>query len=208
MQSRMGLVPGMWVAVSADIWSLTACRVGISGHFLHGGFGFSSHTHGLALDFVQGVTVVLADGSVVKASSTSNTDLFWGIKGAGSNFGIVASWELGTFEAPASLTKFNVSLGWTRDTAVAGLEAVERYARNVQPREVNFRVGDYKRGQPVIEGLYYGRPAEWRKAFQPLLDTLPQGYTVPEPEVLTWIQAVLAYSDQDDVDWIHSTPVS
>jgi FAD/FMN-containing dehydrogenase len=160
------------------------------------------------LDFVQGVTVVLADGSVKEASSTSNADLFWGIKGAGSNFGIVASWNLSTFEAPDSLTRFGVTLGWTKDTAVAGLEAVERYIKNDQPREVNFRVSDYNKGKPVVEGLYYGTPAQWREAFQPLLDTLPEGYSVAEPQVLTWIQAVVAYSDHDDIDWTHPSPVS
>lgn len=48
----------------------TCPGVGVSGHFLHGGFGFSSHMHGLALDFIDSVTVVLADGRVVEASST------------------------------------------------------------------------------------------------------------------------------------------
>ncbi|KAF1980240.1 carbohydrate oxidase from Microdochium Nivale in complex with substrate analogue [Bimuria novae-zelandiae CBS 107.79] len=184
----------------------TCPGVGVSGHFLHGGFGFSSHMHGLAVDFIQSVDVVLADGSVKTASSTSNADLFWGLKGAGSNFGIVASYKLSTFAAPQTLTKFGVSLGWTKDTAVAGLEAVEKYAKNIQPREVNFRIGDYNKGQPGIEGLYYGTPAQWRTAFQPLLDTLPKGYTISEPQTLNWIQAVIAYSNYDEVDWIHPSP--
>ncbi|KAL5371241.1 hypothetical protein DPSP01_014403 [Paraphaeosphaeria sporulosa] len=184
----------------------TCPGVGVSGHFLHGGFGFSSHTHGLALDFVQSVSVVLADGTLVEASDSSNADLFWGIKGAGSNFGIVASWKLRTFPAPKILTRFGVSLGWTKNNAVAGLEAVERYIRENQPREVNFRIGDYHKGQPVIEGLYYGAPAEWRKAFQPLLDTLPKGYNVLEAEAVSWIEAVIAYSDHTDIDWINPSP--
>ncbi|KAF2686057.1 Glucooligosaccharide oxidase [Lentithecium fluviatile CBS 122367] len=184
----------------------TCPGVGISGHFLHGGFGFSSHMHGLALDFVDSVTVVLADGRVVEASSTENSDLLWGIKGAGSNFGIVASWKLRTFEAPKVLTRFGVSLGWNKSTAVAGLEAVEKYAKNDQPREVNFRIGDYNKGQPGIEGLYYGTPEQWRKAFQPLLDTLPTGYNVSEPQTLNWIQAVISYSNYDNVDWTTPSP--
>ncbi|PVH96055.1 Glucooligosaccharide oxidase [Periconia macrospinosa] len=184
----------------------TCPGVGVSGHFLHGGFGFSSHMHGLALDFVQSVDVVLADGTVKTASSSSNSDLFWGIKGAGSNFGIVASWKLSTFAAPATLTKFGVTLGWNKNNAVAGLQAVENYVKNVQPREVNFRIGDYNKGQPGIEGLYYGTPAQWKTAFQPLLDTLPSGYTVQPTQQLNWIQAVIAYSNYDDVDWIHPSP--
>jgi len=189
---------------SADIFS-----VGVSGHFLHGGFGFSSHMHGLALDFVDSVTVVLADGSVVEASKTKNSDLLWGIKGAGSNFGIVASWKLSTYEAPSVLTRFGVPLGWTnKTTAIAGLDAVEKYAKNIMPREVNFRIGDYGKGQAQIEGLYYGTPEQWRKAFQPLLNTLPQTYTVNPPQSLNWIEAVISYSNYDTVDWITPSPVS
>jgi FAD/FMN-containing dehydrogenase len=185
----------------------TCPGVGVSGHFLHGGFGFSSHMHGLALDSVDSVTVVLADGSVVEASSTKNSDLLWGVKGAGSNFGIVASWKLKTYEAPSVLTRFGVSLGWTKDNAVAGLEAVEKYAKNIMPREVNFRIGAYA-GDAGIEGLYYGTPEQWKVAFQPLLDTLPKTYTVADPQPLNWIDAVISYSNYDNVDWIHPSPVS
>ncbi|CAI6337596.1 unnamed protein product [Periconia digitata] len=184
----------------------TCPGVGVSGHFTHGGFGFSSHMHGLALDSIQSVEIVLADGSVKTASSTENSDLLWGVKGAGSNFGIVASWKLSTFAAPQVLTRFGVSLGWTKDNAVAGLEAVEEYVRNVQPREVNFRIGDYNKGQPGIEGLYYGTAEEWEVAFKPLLDTLPEGYEIAEPQQLNWIQSVISYSNYDEVDWIHPSP--
>ncbi len=46
---------------------------------------------GAACHAVQSATVVLAEGSVVVASATENPDLFWAIRGAGGNFGVVAS---------------------------------------------------------------------------------------------------------------------
>lgn len=38
---------------------------------------------------IHQVTVVTADGSVLVANENENTDLFWGVRGGGSNFGIV-----------------------------------------------------------------------------------------------------------------------
>jgi FAD/FMN-containing dehydrogenase len=43
----------------------------------HGGFGFASRMWGLTLDTVLAVEVVLANGTLVKASETQNADLFW-----------------------------------------------------------------------------------------------------------------------------------
>ncbi|KAK3387771.1 carbohydrate oxidase from Microdochium Nivale in complex with substrate analogue [Podospora didyma] len=185
----------------------TCPGVGISGHFLHGGFGFSSHRHGLALDSVVGATVVLADGSIVEASEKKNSDLFWALRGAGSNFGIVASWRLKTFEAPATLTWFGVSLGWTQSTAVAGLEALEKYARNVMPKEINFRVSDYNRGSPGIEGLYYGTDAEMRAAIAPLLATAAPLANITDSHTVNWLEAAVHYSFSDTgIDWVLPSP--
>jgi hypothetical protein len=165
--------------------------------------------HGLALDFIDSVTVVLADGRIVEASNSKNQDLLWGIKGAGSNFGIVASWNLRTYEAPKTLTRFGVSLGWkNKTTAVAGLKAVEAYIKDVMPREVNFRVADYGGGGAGIEGLYYGNDDKWRAAFDPLLKTLPAGWNITALEEVDWITSVLRYSNYDEIDWITPSPVS
>lgn len=183
-------------------------RVGLSGHFLHGGFGFSSHKHGLALDAVVGATVVLADGSIVEASETQHPDLFWALRGAGSNFGIVASWRLKTFEAPTTLTWFSVSLGWNHSTAVAGLEALENYARDVMPRELNFRVSVYDRVNPGIEGLYYGTDAEMRAAIAPLLEKAAPLANITESHTVDWLQAAVHYGLSDNIDWIMPSPVS
>jgi len=48
-----------------------------------------SGAHGYVVDNVVQVSIVTADGSIRTASSTENTDLFWGIRGGGCNFGVV-----------------------------------------------------------------------------------------------------------------------
>jgi FAD/FMN-containing dehydrogenase len=66
---------------------------GISGLTLGGGLGWLMAKYGLALDNLRSAEMVMADGSVTRASADENADLFWAIRGGGGNFGIAASLE-------------------------------------------------------------------------------------------------------------------
>jgi FAD/FMN-containing dehydrogenase len=48
--------------------------------------------------------VVIANGTLVEVSKDKNTDLFWALRGAGHNFGIVTSFELNTHDIPSNWT--------------------------------------------------------------------------------------------------------
>src|SRR5262249_13490749 len=60
---------------------------------LGGGFSWLVGKHGLAMDNLLRVDIVTADGRFLTASSTQNSDLFWGVCGGGGNFGVVTSLE-------------------------------------------------------------------------------------------------------------------
>ena len=66
---------------------------GIAGLTLGGGLGWLMPKYGLALDNLRSAEMVMADGSVTRASAAENEDLFWAIRGGGGNFGIAASFE-------------------------------------------------------------------------------------------------------------------
>src|SRR5262245_2975827 len=66
---------------------------GIAGLTLGGGLGWLMSKYGLALDNLRSVDLVMADGSVTRASADENPDLFWAVRGGGGNFGIATSFE-------------------------------------------------------------------------------------------------------------------
>jgi FAD/FMN-containing dehydrogenase len=68
-------------------------HTGIAGLTLGGGLGYLMGKHGAVCDNLLSVEVVTADGEVVTASEDVNPELFWAIRGAGANFGVVTSFR-------------------------------------------------------------------------------------------------------------------
>jgi hypothetical protein len=121
----------------------TINHTGVGGLLLGGGYGFLTGEHGLALDNLVQATVVTARGDILTASSTENPDLFWALRGAGCNFGVV--------------TEFVLRLHPQRRTVFAGIIA---YPPPAIPKAVSVLGNSWKIGLSDKECVIYAQTAD------------------------------------------------
>jgi FAD/FMN-containing dehydrogenase len=101
--------------------------VGVGGLTLTGGIGWKVRKYGLALDQLVAAEVVIANGTVVKASAQENPELFWAIRGGGGNFGIVTSFE---FAAHPTTDVFYGKITFPMSEAASVLQGWADYLRS------------------------------------------------------------------------------
>ncbi|KAF6803641.1 FAD binding domain-containing protein [Colletotrichum sojae] len=74
--------------------------IGVPGLTLIGGVSYFLNKYGFSMDNILSYDVVLGNGTQVVASNASNPELFWALKGGGSNFGIVTKFVMKTYNIP------------------------------------------------------------------------------------------------------------
>lgn len=82
---------------------------------LGGGHGWNQGRYGLGLDQFVEANVVLGDGSLLTVSDESHPDLFWALRGAGHNFGIVTSVRYKVYDVPEDNTWVVSKYTYTQD---------------------------------------------------------------------------------------------
>ena len=106
------------------------------GAALGGGLGRYQGFYGLLADNIIDVDLVLADGTTITVSDSSHSDLFWALKGAGHNFGIVTRFTLKTYESPVQDWYF-AQFVFTQDKLERFVAAVNQMMNHgTQPKEL------------------------------------------------------------------------
>ena len=108
-------------------------EVGVAGLTLGGGLGYLTRRFGWTVDNLLEVEIVTADGEVRRASRDENADLFWAIRGAGANLGVVTSFTFRLHEVGP--TVYGGLVAWPFERAQEILEAYRALTAQA-PREL------------------------------------------------------------------------
>ncbi|MEU5562579.1 LLM class flavin-dependent oxidoreductase [Micromonospora musae] len=180
------LAPYGWALTSGDYGG-----VGVGGLATAAGVGWLARKHGLTIDHLRAVELVLADGRVARASETENPDLFWAVRGAGANFGVVTAFEFEVDEVgPVGWAQFALDAG-----DPAGLLTRWGAAVEAAPRDLTSAIimGPPRLGQPAVAQVMAmvdsDDPATIVAQLQPLADVAP-GYD--QQVVITSYASVMA----------------
>jgi FAD/FMN-containing dehydrogenase len=96
-------------------------EVGVAGLTLGGGLGYLTRRFGWTVDSLREVEIVTADGRVRRASREEHPDLFWAVRGAGANFGVVTTFTFDLY--PVGPEVYGGLIGWPFDRADEILKA-------------------------------------------------------------------------------------
>lgn len=173
---------------------------GIAGLTLGGGFGYLARKHGLTCDNLLSADLVTADGRLLTASPSENSDLFWGLRGGGGNFGIVTSFEFRLHEVA-------LVLGGRMVYPLAQAPQVLRFYREwvrrapdemftiaaflTAPQAAN--VPEHLHGTTVLSLIvcYSGAPEEGERILQPLKRFQPPAVDTVAVTPYTAMQTIL-----------------
>ena len=153
-------------------------HTGAGGLILGGGTGWLTRRFGLSCDNVASFTLVTADGSLLRAHSKENEELFWALRGGGGNFGVVTEFELKLHP----LTSVVLAEGLTRETDIRKLLECWRDFMADGPSDLKWnldlrlapnqeKVPAELRGRPVAGSslVWTGAPDAAQSYFQPAL---------------------------------------
>ncbi|RYP04524.1 hypothetical protein DL764_004386 [Monosporascus ibericus] len=139
-----------------------AC-VGVGGATLGGGHSRLQGVYGMIADGIVSMRVVLWDGSIVEVSATKHPDLFWAMRGAGHNFGIVLDYTFRTYPQQNNGLTYNADMTFTGDSIEGIFTAINELIPDQDPALAVdvFLLTNRTSGEPITYlNLVYHGPRE------------------------------------------------
>jgi FAD/FMN-containing dehydrogenase len=155
---RLGDVDGATQAYGLATVLGSDADTGVAGLTLGGGFGWLTRRFGWAVDNLEEVEVVTADGELRRAADDEHEELFWALRGGGGNFGVVTRFTFRLHEVGPMVTAGTML--WEATAADRVLDVYRRVTEGA-PRELAValtmrlapqveKVPPYLRGRPVV----------------------------------------------------------
>ena len=131
-------------------------NVGVGGLTLGGGLGYLTRRFGWTVDNLLEVEIVTADGQVRRTNHDEHPDLFWGVRGAGANLGVVTRFTYRLH--PVGPNVHGGLIAWPFDRA-SELVAAYRSITTTAPRELAvWLVLLHGPPAPFVPAAWHGRP--------------------------------------------------
>ena len=197
-------------------------HTGIAGLTLGSGSGWLERKYGITCESLLAAEVVTADGLLLHASAHESSDLLWGLKGGGGNFGIVTEFEFRLH--PVGPTVFAGLILYPR----AAAKTLLRFYRDFMERAPDEIGGGLAlihappmefvpaeaRGKPAcaIILIYLGDPQEGENAFRPLLEWGDPWVKLAQPMPYVAVQQMIdaghpwGISEYAKIDYLHKLP--
>ncbi|KAL4936883.1 hypothetical protein BDV06DRAFT_204038 [Aspergillus oleicola] len=189
----------------------TVNHTGVGGLTLGGGYGWLSGQYGLTIDNLLSATVVTGKGEVVTASATENEDLFWALRGAGYNFGIVTSFEFQAHEQPDPI--YAGILAFPPDKLEHVIEVLNGLLLDTDPRSGAICVLAQPPGAPSpmpnVIVFYNGTQEQGESRFADLLSLGPVVNTasmIPYSEMNSLQNPMATYGDRKSFKGVFFNP--
>ena len=151
---------------------------GVGGLTLGGGLSWFRRKAGMSIDNLIAADMVLADGSYVHASEHENSDLFWGIKGGGGNFGIVTSFHFNLYDLGPNVMMVacmyprveadKIMKFWVDFTRKLPDEVTSDCIHWSIPEHPGFPEELHNTKVTVLAGMYFGDPSDGERIMKPL----------------------------------------
>ncbi|KAJ5115508.1 FAD-binding type 2 [Penicillium alfredii] len=179
----------------------TVNHTGVGGLTLGGGYGWLSGQYGLTVDNLLSAQVILANGNLVHASATEHPDLFWGLRGAGYNFGVVVDFTYRAHDQKESV--YSGVVGFAPERLEAVMEQLNALLALPDARSgamcIFARAPDGSGPSIVVICFYNGPRDEGERRFSGLVALGPVFNTldmIPYPVVNTLQNPQATYGDR------------